>query len=134
MASDEKRDSMKYFYPAIFTCHEEEGKYTIEFPDLIGCTATASTMETVVRKAREALGMSLWELEEKAIPAPLPSKEIGLRHENRNAHICMMVVDMDEYRAYRLYKVQQAEQDAIRWAMSKKKQHASLWSRVFGLR
>ena len=66
---------MKYFYPAVFTDDKETNLFHMTFPDLAGCGATAETVEETLRKAREALGTSLWELEEKKIPPPPPSEE-----------------------------------------------------------
>lgn len=44
---------MKFAYPAIFT-QEQNGRYTVVFPDLEGCRAKADTLEEAVEKAKEA--------------------------------------------------------------------------------
>lgn len=44
---------MKFAYPAIFT-QEQNGRYTVVFPDLEGCRAEADTLEEAVEKAKEA--------------------------------------------------------------------------------
>lgn len=124
---------MKYYYPAVFACHEEEGVYTITFPDLAGSKATGDTIEIAVRKAREVMGMALLDLEEKGIPAPFPTSEVLLQKKERGCHVCMMMVDMDEYRAYRAYKVEEAARENAAWADKRKKHRSSLFRRVFGL-
>ena len=59
----EKRNLMKYFYPAIFTLDRKKNEFRAVFPDLTGCAVKAESMAEAARKAREALGMALMELE-----------------------------------------------------------------------
>ena len=62
---------MKYFYPAIFTLDRKKNEFRAVFPDLTGCAVKAESMAEAARKAREALGMALMELEEKGIEFPV---------------------------------------------------------------
>lgn len=126
--------SMKYFYPAVFTLDEEKNQFHAVFPDLTGCAVKAGTIEETARKAREALGMALWELEEKSIEVPPASDEYMLRKEYRNCQVCMILLDMDEYRAFREYRMEQAERDTAAWAESARKRRGSLLQKVFGTR
>lgn len=61
----------KYAYPAIFT-PEEEGGYSINFPDLEGCYTCGDSLEDGIEMAEDALALVLYgyEKEERAIPAP----------------------------------------------------------------
>ena len=75
----EKRNLMKYFYPAIFTLDRKKNEFRAVFPDLTGCAVKAESMAEAARKAREALGMALMELEEKGIEFPAASDECALQ-------------------------------------------------------
>lgn len=134
MKVDEKRHSMKYFYPAVFTDDKETNLFHMTFPDLAGCGATAETVEETLRKAREALGTSLWELEEKKIPPPPPSEELEIRRRFRYNQVYMILLDMEEYRAYRAYKVQVAAEETEKWASRARQERKSILRRVFGTR
>ena len=125
---------MTYFYPAVFTCDDQEKKYNAVFPDFTGCQCSASTMEEALRKARETLGNSLFELEEKGLAAPRPSDERLLQRDNRSSHVCVMVVDMDSYRDYRQYKIDLAAAQAAAWSEEMKRKRGGILARVFGLR
>ena len=61
----------KYAYPAIFT-PEEDGSYSINFPDLEGCFTCGDTLEDGLEMARDALALVLYgyEKEEREIPKP----------------------------------------------------------------
>ena len=126
---------MEYFYPAIVKHDAKGGIFSVIFPDLNGCQAQGRTAEEAVLKAREALAASLLEMEEKEISIPLPSDERLLQHRLRHAKVCVMLVDMNSYRAFRAYKVKHAESKSAEWAASaRKSRKSSFLSRVFGLR
>jgi len=48
----------KYAYPAIFI-PEEDGSYSINFPDLEGCFNCGNTLEDGLEMARDALALVL---------------------------------------------------------------------------
>ena len=126
---------MKYFYPAIFNYHRETECFDCVFPDLPGCRAEGRSMDETALKARDAMAASLLEMEEKEIDIPIPSDEKLLQHHVRQAKVCVVLVDMDSYRAYRTYKVKHAEAKSAEWAASARKERkAGFLSRVFGLR
>ena len=81
----EKRNLMKYFYPAIFTLDRKKNEFRAVFPDLTGCAVKAESMAEAARKAREALGMALMELEEKGIEFPAASACLSLLPGGRGA-------------------------------------------------
>ena len=126
---------MTYFYPAIFEHHDKDDMFTAVFPDLPGCQAQGRSMDEPAKKARDALAASLLEMEEKEISIPLPSDERLLQRRLRHAKVCVMLVDMNSYRAFRAYKVKHAESKSAEWAASARKgRKAGFFARVFGLR
>ncbi len=126
---------MTYFYPAIFEHHDKDDMFTAVFPDLPGCQAQGRSMDETAKKARDALAASLLEMEEKEISIPLPSDERLLQRRLRHAKVCVMLVDMNSYRAFRAYKVKHAESKSAEWAASARKgRKAGFFARVFGLR
>lgn len=112
----EKRNLMKYFYPAIFTLDRKKNEFRAVFPDLTGCAVKAESMAEAARKAREALGMALMELEEKGIEFPAASDECALQRAYPYCQVGVVLLDMDVYRAYREYRMEQAELDSAEWA------------------
>ncbi len=126
---------MTYFYPAIFEHHDKDDMFTAVFPDLPGCQAQGRSMDETAKNARDALAASLLEMEEKEISIPLPSDERLLQRRLRHAKVCVMLVDMNSYRAFRAYKVKHAESKSAEWAASARKgRKAGFFARVFGLR
>lgn len=126
---------MTYFYPAIFEHHDKDDMFTAVFPDLPGCQAQGRSMDETAKKARDALAASLLEMEEKEISIPLPSDERLLQRRLRHAKVCVILVDMNSYRAFRAYKVKHAESKSAEWAASARKgRKAGFFARVFGLR
>ena len=59
-----------YFFPAVFN-YAEDG-ISVSFPDLPGCLTCAHDTETALRRAKEALGLYLFDCENcsEAIPEP----------------------------------------------------------------
>ncbi|WP_296960278.1 type II toxin-antitoxin system HicB family antitoxin [uncultured Dialister sp.] len=126
---------MTYFYPAVFEHDTDKGMFTAVFPDLPGCQASGRSMDETTKKARDAMAASLLEMEEKEISIPLPSDERLLQRRLRHAKVCVMLVDMNSYRAFRAYKVKNAETKSAEWAASARKgRKAGILARVFGLR
>ena len=48
---------MKKYYPAVF--HEEDGGYTVTFPDIPGCVTEGDSLEEALRMAKDAMGICL---------------------------------------------------------------------------
>lgn len=126
---------MKYFYPAIFSHDAEKGTFAAVFPDIPGCQAFGRTMDETASRARNAMAASLLEMEEKEIPFPLPSNERLLQRRCQNEKVCVILVDMDSYRAFCAYKVKHADAKSAEWAASARKgRKVRILARVFGLR
>ena len=60
----------KYIYPAVFT-KEEDGGYSVVFPDLESCYTCGDTLEQAMDMAEECLALVLYgyETDQKEIPA-----------------------------------------------------------------
>ena len=62
----------KYAYPAIFT-PEEDGTYSIDFPDLEGCYTCGDSIEDGLEMAEDALALVLYGYEKDGREIPAPS-------------------------------------------------------------
>ena len=62
----------KYAYPAVFTL-EEDGSYSINFPDLEGCYTCGDSLEDGIEMAEDALALVLYGYEKDAREIPTPS-------------------------------------------------------------
>lgn len=71
----------KYAYPAIFT-PEENGTYSIVFPDLESCYTCGESLEDALEMAEDALALVLYGYEKNNQPIPAPSKINDLRLNN----------------------------------------------------
>ena len=72
--SHERTDHMaKYAYPAIFT-PEQDGSYSINFPDLESCYTCGTTLEDGLEMARDVLALVLYGYEKELREIPVPSK------------------------------------------------------------
>lgn len=68
-----------YTYPALF-CYDDDGVpgIGVVFPDLPGCVSQGSDEADAMRKAKEALSLHLFGMEEdgREIPSPTPLREL----------------------------------------------------------
>lgn len=85
----------KLFYPAVFT-PEDDGGYSVAFPDLDGCFTQGETIEDAYKMAFDALGLAIdfLESEKRTIPSPSTPYEIKL---NENEFVVIIEFDMLEY-------------------------------------
>lgn len=88
--------NMKLVYPACF-CIEEDGGYSVEFPDLPGCITQGDTLEEAMEMAEDAsLGWLLTSLEDgQDLPAPSKIEEIQI--ESKNGFINLLLLDLGNY-------------------------------------
>lgn len=63
----------KYVYPAVFT-PEEEGGYSVFFPDLEGCYTCGDDLQDALFMAGDALAFVLYDYETDGKTIPVPSK------------------------------------------------------------
>ncbi len=62
----------KYAYPAVFTA-EEDGGYSINFPDLEGCYTCGDNLEDGIEMAEDVLALVLYGYEKDGKEIPIPS-------------------------------------------------------------
>jgi predicted RNase H-like HicB family nuclease len=86
----------KLFFPAIFQ-EEDEGGYSIFFPDIDGCFTQGENMEEAYEMAFDALGLSLSYLEDNQLSIPKPSKPHDIELKI-NQFIVVVQFDMLSYK------------------------------------
>lgn len=69
---------MKYVYPAVFT-PEDNGMYSIDFPDLEGCYTCGDTLEDGIEMAEDALALVLYGYEKEGRVIPIPSERTQIK-------------------------------------------------------
>ena len=78
-----------YIYPAIFT-PDNDGGYSVEFPDLDGCYTFGDSLADSLIMAKDALSLYLYDSECSNRIIPVPTKEDYLDVESnqfiRNIH------------------------------------------------
>lgn len=69
----------KYSYPAVLT-PEENGTFSVYFPDLEGCYTCGDNITEAIMMAEDVLAFTLYQFEKsgKAIPQPSNYKDIAL--------------------------------------------------------
>ena len=87
----------QYVYPAVFT--EEDGGYSINFPDIENCFTSAETLGEGLKMANDVLCLMLYEMEEagEAIPAPSSIRDIAVAE---NEFVNFISCDTIEYRKF----------------------------------
>ncbi|HHW01468.1 MAG TPA: type II toxin-antitoxin system HicB family antitoxin [Thermoanaerobacterales bacterium] len=70
----------KYVFPAVFT-REENGHYSINFPDLKNCYTQGDNLRDAYDMASDVLCLCLYHMEEKgeSIPAPSNPEDIKIK-------------------------------------------------------
>ena len=88
----------KYTYPAIFE-KEQEGGYSIYFPDIEGCYTQSEDIAEGIENASDALCLMLYELEKEGKPIPSPSniKSIKTDHDDT---VTLIACDTRFYKNY----------------------------------
>lgn len=87
---------MKIVYPVCFY-EEEEGGYSIDVPDLLGCCTQADSLEEAIEMAQDAaLGWLTTSIEDgEDIPAP--SKIEDIKIEKWKGFVSLILLDLDKY-------------------------------------
>jgi predicted RNase H-like HicB family nuclease len=89
---------MKYTYTAVFT-PEENGLYSVKFPDIDGCFTTGDDMPDAIDMAQDALCLMLYSLEQDNKPIPKASRPQDIKITN-NQFTSVIAVDTDTYRRF----------------------------------
>ena len=89
---------MKYAYTAVFT-PEENGLYSVDFPDLQGCYTSGDDMTDAVYMAQDVLNLTLYDLEQDNKPIPKASRpqDVIVTGEQFTS---VIAVDTDTYRRF----------------------------------
>ena len=89
---------MKYVYTAVFT-PEENGMYSVNFPDLEGCYTSGDSMADAIHMAQDVLCLTLYDMEQDNINLPKPSdpRDIVV---NDNEFMSVVAVDTETYRSF----------------------------------
>jgi predicted RNase H-like HicB family nuclease len=88
----------KYVYPAIFT-PEDEGAYSVHFPDIESCYTCGDDMADAIDMAEDVLCLMLYDMEQDGKPIPTASNPRALTL-NENDITSMVSVDTVTYRRY----------------------------------
>lgn len=71
----------KYVYPAIFE-KEENGGYSVFFPDLEGCYTCGDDLADSMYMAEDVLAFTLYDYEKEGKDIPTPSDSASIKAEN----------------------------------------------------
>lgn len=86
----------KLFYPAVFQ-PEEDGGFSVFFPDIDGCNTQGDTMDESYSMAFDALGIVLSYMEDEHLSIPKASAPQGIKLEE-GQYIVVIEFDMMEYK------------------------------------
>ncbi len=88
----------KYVYPAVFT-PEENGGFSIAFPDVEGCFTQGKNMADGIEMAQDALCLMLYDIEEREgdIPAASDIKSVQC---GADEFVTLISCDTLEYRMF----------------------------------
>jgi len=87
---------MKVVYPACFY-KEQEGGFSVQFPDLLGCCTQGDNLEEAIQMAQDAaLGWLLTAIEDgEEIPKASDIKDVKL--ENDSGFTSLLLLDLGAY-------------------------------------
>ena len=88
----------KYTYPAIFE-PEQEGGYSIHFPDVEGCYTQAEDISEGIENAADALCLMMYELEKQGKPIPMMSNTNDIVCDKNNI-VTLITCDTRFYKNY----------------------------------
>ena len=89
---------MKYTYAAVFT-PEENGMYSVSFPDIPGCYTSGDNMADAIYMAHDVLNLTLYDLEEDSKPIPKASKPQDIKTTGEE-FTSIIAVDTETYRRF----------------------------------
>ena len=89
---------MKYVYTAVFT-PEENGLFSVNFPDIQGCYTSGDDMSDAVYMAQDVLCLTLYDLEQDKKPIPKASKPQDIRI-TAEQFTSVIAVETETYRRF----------------------------------
>ena len=114
---------MRYTYTAIFT-PEENGMFSVNFPDLQGCYTSGDNMADAVYMAQDVLCLTLYDLEQekKSIPKASSPREIKI---SDNEFTSVVAVDTEFYRRFNENKAVKKTLTIPMW-LNERAEHANI--------
>lgn len=88
----------RYVYPAVFTL-EEDGMYSIIFPDFEACFTQGNSVEDGLNMAQDVLSITLCDMEDDKETVPKPSNPISIKTDS-DSFVSLISVDTVEYRKH----------------------------------
>lgn len=88
----------KYLYPAIFTA-EEDGGYSVSFPDLEHCYTQGDDLQDAHEMAADVLNLILYQMEEEKANISAASNPKDLK-VSENSLVSLIPADTIEYRRF----------------------------------
>jgi len=89
---------MKYAYTAVFT-PEDNGLFSVNFPDLQSCYTTGDDMADAIYMAQDVLNLTLYDLEQDSKPIPDASNPHEIKTTGKQ-FTSVIAVDTDVYRRF----------------------------------
>ena len=89
---------MKYAYTAVFTS-EENGLFSVNFPDLQGCYTSGDDLSDAVYMAQDVLYLTLYDIEHDKKPIPEASKPQNIKVTGEQ-FTSVIAVDTETYRRF----------------------------------
>ena len=88
----------KYVYPAIFS-KEDDGKYSVLFPDIENCYTGGDDMADALEMAEDVLCLTLYDMEKdgKTIPAPSDCRVV---EKDDDSIVSLVRCDTEFYRRF----------------------------------
>ena len=87
---------LKYVYPALFE-KEEDGQYSVSFPDLNGAYTCGCNLSEAMYMAEDCLGIVLYGMEEDKERFPQPS-DIANFKNTKNKFATLISINYTEYK------------------------------------
>ena len=88
----------KYVYAAIFT-PEENGYYSVNFPDFESCYTSGESLQNAMEMARDVLCLTLYDMEERQAKIPNPTDIRNIKAAE-NEFVSLISCDTIEYRKF----------------------------------
>ncbi len=88
----------RHVYPAIFS-KEDDGGYSVMFPDIESCYTSGDDMADAINMAEDVLCLMLYDMEKDGKTIPTPS-DIKVIQTDQKSVVSLVGCDTDFYRRY----------------------------------
>lgn len=89
----------KYVYPAVFEA-ENEGGYSVYFPDIKGCYTQGEDMAEALEMAKDALCLMLYDMEVSHRDIPAPTDIHKVKGSSKKDIVSLVACDTLTYRRF----------------------------------